>query len=201
MQLEGIRVVDLTRIVAGPFCSMFLADMGAEVVKVETPGEGDPVRKQGAARNGYSLYFATFNRNKRSITLDLRTDEAKEVLRRLLARADVVVNNYRPGVMDKMGFGREALRAIKPDLVSCNVTGFGLDGPYADRPVVRLHRAGDERLHERQRRSGRTADARRAADLGHGRRCVRGDGDPRRARAAEPHRRRAKKSPPRSPTA
>ena len=79
MQLEGIRVVDLTRIVAGPFCSMFLADMGAEVVKVETPGEGDPVRKQGAARNGYSLYFATFNRNKRSITLDLRTDEAKEV--------------------------------------------------------------------------------------------------------------------------
>jgi crotonobetainyl-CoA:carnitine CoA-transferase CaiB-like acyl-CoA transferase len=134
MQLEGIRVVDLTRIVAGPFCSMFLADMGAEVVKVETPGEGDPVRKQGAARNGYSLYFATFNRNKRSITLDLRTEEGKDVLRQLLARADVVVNNYRPGVMDRMGFGREALRAIKSDLVSCNVTGFGLDGPYADRP-------------------------------------------------------------------
>jgi crotonobetainyl-CoA:carnitine CoA-transferase CaiB-like acyl-CoA transferase len=134
MQLEGIRVVDLTRILSGPFCSMFLADMGAEVVKVETPGEGDPVRAQGALRNGYSLYFATFNRNKRSIALDLRQDEGKEVLRRLLARADVVVNNYRPGVMDRMGFGRDALRAIKPDLVSCNVTGFGLDGPYADRP-------------------------------------------------------------------
>jgi crotonobetainyl-CoA:carnitine CoA-transferase CaiB-like acyl-CoA transferase len=131
MQLEGIRVVDLTRIIAGPFCSMFLADMG---VKVETPGEGDPVRAQGAARNGCSLYFATFNRNKRSITLDLRTDDGREVLRRLLARSDVVVNNYRPGVMDRMGFGREALRAIKPDIVSCNVTGFGLDGPYADRP-------------------------------------------------------------------
>ena len=134
MQLEGIRVVDLTRIVAGPFCSMFLADMGAEVIKVEEPGAGDPVRQQGAGRNGYSLYFATFNRNKRSITLDLRTDEGKEVLRRLLGRADVVVNNYRPGVMDRMGFGRDALRAIKPDIVSCNVTGFGLDGPYAARP-------------------------------------------------------------------
>jgi len=134
MQLEGIRVVDLTRILSGPFCSMFLADMGAEVIKIEAPGEGDPVRGQGAARNGYSLYFATFNRNKRSITLDLRTDDGKEVLRRLVSRADVVVNNYRPGVMDGMGFGRAALRALKPDIVSCNVTGFGLDGPYAHRP-------------------------------------------------------------------
>jgi crotonobetainyl-CoA:carnitine CoA-transferase CaiB-like acyl-CoA transferase len=134
MQLEGIYVVDLTRILSGPFCSMFLADMGAEVIKIEEPGEGDPVRKQGAARNGYSLYFANFNRNKRSITLDLRSDEGKEVLRRLVRRADVVVNNYRPGVMDRMGFGRAALRALKPDIVSCNVTGFGLDGPHANRP-------------------------------------------------------------------
>jgi crotonobetainyl-CoA:carnitine CoA-transferase CaiB-like acyl-CoA transferase len=134
MQLDGIRVVDLTRILSGPFCSMFLADMGAEVIKIEDPVEGDPVRKQGAARNGYSLYFATFNRNKRSLALDLRTEEGKEILRRLIRTADVVVNNYRPGVMDKMGFGREALRALQPDIVSCHVTGFGLDGPYADRP-------------------------------------------------------------------
>ena len=134
MQLEGIRVVDLTRILSGPFCSMFLADMGAEVIKVETPGEGDPVRHQGEARNGYSLYFATFNRNKRSITLDLRSARGKEVLRDLIRRADVVVNNYRPGVMDKMGFGRADLIALKPDIVSCHVTGFGLDGPYQDRP-------------------------------------------------------------------
>jgi crotonobetainyl-CoA:carnitine CoA-transferase CaiB-like acyl-CoA transferase len=134
MQLEGIRVVDLTRILSGPFCSMFLADMGAEVIKIEEPGAGDPVRKQGAARNGYSLYFASFNRNKRSITLDLRAEEGKDVLRRLIRRADVVVNNYRPGVMDRMGFGRDALRALKPDIVSCHVTGFGLDGPYAARP-------------------------------------------------------------------
>jgi crotonobetainyl-CoA:carnitine CoA-transferase CaiB-like acyl-CoA transferase len=135
MQLEGIRVVDLTRILSGPFCSMFLADMGAEVIKVEDPGEGDPVRHQGEMRNGYSLYFATFNRNKRSITLDLRSAEGREILRRLIRTADVVVNNYRPGVMDKMGFGRDALRALKPDIVSCHVTGFGLGGPYAKRPA------------------------------------------------------------------
>jgi crotonobetainyl-CoA:carnitine CoA-transferase CaiB-like acyl-CoA transferase len=134
MQLAGIRVVDLTRILSGPFCSMFLADMGAEVIKIEEPGEGDPVRKQGAAVNGYSLYFANFNRNKRSLTLDLRSEEGKEILRSLIRRADVVVNNYRPGVMDKMGFGRAELRALKADIISCHVTGFGLSGPYADRP-------------------------------------------------------------------
>ena len=134
MQLEGIRVVDLTRILSGPFCSMFLADMGAEVIKIEDPDGGDPIRQQGEAVNGYSLYFATFNRNKRSITLDLRSDEGKQVLCDLLRTADVVINNYRPGVMDSIGFGREALRALKPDLVSCHVTGFGLDGPYRERP-------------------------------------------------------------------
>jgi len=134
MQLEGIRVVDLTRILSGPFCSMFLADMGAEVIKIEEPGEGDPVRKQGASVNGYSLYFANFNRNKRSLTLDLRSEEGKDILRQLIRRADVVVNNYRPGVMDRMGFGRAALKSLKPDIISCHVTGFGLTGPYADRP-------------------------------------------------------------------
>lgn len=134
MQLEGIRVVDLTRILSGPFCSMFLADMGAEVIKIEDPDGGDPIRQQGEAVNGYSLYFATFNRNKRSLTLDLRSEEGKQVLRDLLRTADVVINNYRPGVMDRMGFGRDALRALKPDLVSCHITGFGLDGPYRERP-------------------------------------------------------------------
>ena len=134
MQLEGIRVVDLTRILSGPFCSMFLADMGAEVIKIESPIDGDPVRKQGAAVNGFSLYFATFNRNKRSLTLDLRSDRGKEILRALIRRADVVVNNYRPGVMDAMGFGRAALESLKPDIISAHVTGYGLDGPYAKRP-------------------------------------------------------------------
>jgi crotonobetainyl-CoA:carnitine CoA-transferase CaiB-like acyl-CoA transferase len=108
--------------------------MGAEVIKIEDPDGGDPVRQQAEARNGFSLYFASYNRNKRSLTLDLRSEEGKEILRELLRRADVVLNNYRPGVMDRMGFGREALRAIKPDIVSCHITGFGLDGPYRDRP-------------------------------------------------------------------
>jgi crotonobetainyl-CoA:carnitine CoA-transferase CaiB-like acyl-CoA transferase len=135
MQLEGIRVVDLTRILAGPFCSMFLADLGAEVIKIEDPDCGDPIRSQGEARNGFSLYFANFNRNKRSVTLDLRSDGGKAVLRKLLATADVLVENYRPGVLDRMGFDRATLESIRPDLIVCRVTGFGTDGPYADRPA------------------------------------------------------------------
>ena len=135
MQLEGIRVVDLSRILSGPFCSMFLADMGAEVIKIEDVGEGDPVRKQGILRNGYSLYFASFNRNKRSMTLDLRSAQGKEILRKLIATADVVLDNFRPGVMDKIGLGRADLDQIKPDLVVGHITGFGQDGPYRDRPA------------------------------------------------------------------
>jgi crotonobetainyl-CoA:carnitine CoA-transferase CaiB-like acyl-CoA transferase len=134
MQLDGIRVLDLTRILSGPFASMFLADMGAEVIKVEDPAMGDPVRQQGAAVNGYSLYFANFNRNKRSLTLDLRHPEAPAVLRQLVQRCDVVLNNFRPGVMDDMGLSWAALQQLKPDIISCHVTGFGLDGPYAQRP-------------------------------------------------------------------
>ncbi len=134
MQLDGIRVLDLTRILSGPFASMFLADMGAEVIKVEDPAMGDPVRHQGAAVNGYSLYFANFNRNKRSLTLDLRHPEAPAVLRQLVQRCDVVLNNFRPGVMDDMGLSWASLQQLKPDIISCHVTGFGLDGPYAQRP-------------------------------------------------------------------
>ena len=134
MQLSGIRVVDLSRIVSGPFCSMFLGDMGAEVIKIEDV-DGDPVRRQGVMRNGFSLYFASFNRNKRSMTLDLRSDEGKEILWRLIATADVLLDNFRPGVMQKIGLTREALKNIRPDLVVCHITGFGMDGPYADRPA------------------------------------------------------------------
>lgn len=135
MQLSGIRVVDLSRILSGPFCSMFLADMGAEVIKIEDVEDGDPVRKQGWLRNGYSLYFASFNRNKKSLTLDMRSAEGKVILRKLIATADVVLDNFRPGVMEKMGLSRAELEAIKPDIVSCHITGFGLDGPYRDRPA------------------------------------------------------------------
>ncbi|HUR90938.1 MAG TPA: CoA transferase [Ramlibacter sp.] len=133
--LNGLRVIEFTHMVMGPTCGMVLADMGAEVIKVEDVDDGDPVRRQGAMRNGYSLYFATFNRNKRSLTLDLRSADGKAVLRKLLTTADVVLDNFRPGVMEKMGLSRRELEAIKPDLVSCHITGFGLDGPYRDRPA------------------------------------------------------------------
>ena len=134
MPLSGIRVVDLTRILAGPFCTGMLADMGADVVKVETPGIGDPLRAQGAIKDGLSWYFAGFNRNKRSLSLNLRSDEGWAVLARLIAESDVLVENFRPGVLAQMGFDETRLRQLKPDLVYCNISGFGTTGPYRDRP-------------------------------------------------------------------
>src|ERR1700738_2263803 len=106
MPFSGLRVVDLTRILAGPFCSMLLADMGAEVIKIETPGAGDPVRRQGVVRDGLSWYFAGFNRNKRSLTLNLRQPEGRAVLEKLIAASDVLVENFRPGVLAAMGFDK-----------------------------------------------------------------------------------------------
>ena len=132
--MSGIRVVDLTRILAGPFCSMLLGDMGAEIVKIETPGAGDPVRQQGVIRDGLSWYFAAFNRNKRSLTLNLRHAEGRGVLERLIAKSDVLVENFRPGVMAAIGFDELRLKALNPALVYCNLTGFGSSGPYRDRP-------------------------------------------------------------------
>ncbi len=134
MPLSGIRVVDLTRILAGPFCSMILGDMGAEVVKIETPGIGDPVRRQGAIRDGLSWYFAAFNRNKRSLSLNLRSAEGRAVLDKLIARSDVLIENFRPGVLAAMGLDQARLEALNPGLVTCNITGFGSSGPYRDRP-------------------------------------------------------------------
>ena len=134
MPLSGIRVVDLTRILAGPFCTGMLADMGADVVKVETPGIGDPLRGQGAVKDGLSWYFAGFNRNKRSLSLNLRSEEGRAVLARLITASDVLVENFRPGVLAQMGFDAARLKALKPDLVYCSISGFGTSGPYRDRP-------------------------------------------------------------------
>ena len=131
--LTGIRVIDLTRVLSGPFSTMLLADMGADVVKVETP-QGDTVRGQGEVVAGLSWYFASFNRNKRSLVLDLRKDEGKAVLARLLERADVLVENFRPGVLAEMGFTEARLDAINPGLIVASVNGYGSAGPYADRP-------------------------------------------------------------------
>ena len=135
MPLTGIRILDLTRIISGPYCTSILADMGAEVIKIEAPGEGDPIRRQGVIRDGLSWYFANYNRNKRSVTLDLYSAEGKDILRQLIPHCDVVIENYRPGIMDKMGFGDEALKALRPDIIHCGINGFGASGPYRDRPA------------------------------------------------------------------
>jgi crotonobetainyl-CoA:carnitine CoA-transferase CaiB-like acyl-CoA transferase len=134
MPLSGVKVLDLTRVLSGPFCTALLGDLGADVIKVEAP-EGDSVRRQGAIRDGLSWYFVQFNRNKRSLRLDLRHEAGRAVLARLIAESDVLVENFRPGVLARMGFGDERLRALRPNLVSCAINGFGSSGPYRDRPA------------------------------------------------------------------
>jgi formyl-CoA transferase/CoA:oxalate CoA-transferase len=129
--LEGIRVLDLTRYLAGPFCTMLLADYGADVVKIESR-EGREFRNPGSARDSY--FFLSSNRGKRSLTLDLRAPRGRELLLRLLKESDVLVENFRPGVMQRLGLGADALLERFPRLVYCGVSGFGADGPYADRP-------------------------------------------------------------------
>jgi CoA:oxalate CoA-transferase len=134
MPLTGVKVLDLTRVLSGPFCTALLGDMGADVIKVEAP-EGDSVRGQGAIKDGLSWYFAQFNRNKRSIRLDLRRPEAKAILARLIEQSDVLVENFRPGVLARMGFDDNRLNALRPSLVTCSINGFGSSGPYRDRPA------------------------------------------------------------------
>lgn len=134
MPLTGVRILDLTRVLSGPFCTALLGDLGADVIKVESP-EGDSVRRQGAVRDGFSGYFAQFNRNKRSIVLDLRKPAAKEVLERLVARSDALVENFRPGVLARLGFSDARLHELQPALVITSINGFGSTGPYRDRPA------------------------------------------------------------------
>ncbi|MCF3975054.1 CaiB/BaiF CoA transferase family protein [Paracoccus salsus] len=132
--LDGLRIIDLTRVLSGPFCTMILGDLGADVVKIEPP-KGDPVRAQGTMTDGYSGYFAGFNRNKRSVVLDLYCDQGKAVLRRLLSDADVLVENFRPGTLAKLGLTSAALKDLNPRLIVASVNGYGSSGPYADRPA------------------------------------------------------------------
>ena len=132
--LSGIKVIDLTRVLSGPFCTMLLADMGAEVIKIEPP-KGDNVRNQGDMVDGYSSYFAQFNRNKKSVILDLYVESEKDILRSLLSDADVVVENFKAGVFDKMGFDYDTLKSINPKLISASVNGFGSKGEMSDRPA------------------------------------------------------------------
>jgi crotonobetainyl-CoA:carnitine CoA-transferase CaiB-like acyl-CoA transferase len=130
--LSGLRVIDLTRVLAGPFCTMMLADMGAEVIKVEEPGKGDDSRHFAPFRNGESAYYMNLNRNKKGVTLNLK--KGRDIFIELVKTADVLVENYRPGTMDRLGLGYETLKKINPRLVYGAVSGFGDTGPYRLRP-------------------------------------------------------------------
>ena len=131
--LKGVRVVDLGTMITAPLAAMMLADLGADVIKVEHPEGGDPFR---SFRGGhYSPHFFAYNRGKRGIKLELRQEAGREVLRKLIAQADILMENYRTGVMDRLGFGRDVLMELNPRLIHCSITGFGATGPYSARPA------------------------------------------------------------------
>ncbi|HVU75140.1 MAG TPA: CoA transferase [Mycobacteriales bacterium] len=133
--LEGTLVVDLSRVLAGPFCTMLMADLGARVIKVEKPGTGDDSRSYGPFLRGESLYFARLNRGKESVAVDLKDEAGRALLRRIVAQADVLVENYRPGVMERLGLSYTDLSAVNPRLVYVSVSGFGQTGPWRSRPA------------------------------------------------------------------
>ena len=130
--LDGIRVVELANYVSGPYAGMMLADFGAEVIKIELPGTGDPFRGWGTV--DYSPTFGSVNRSKKSVVLDLKSEQGKASAAKLIATADVVIENFRPGTLERLGLGYEELRAGNPRLIWCSITGFGNVGPLADRP-------------------------------------------------------------------
>jgi formyl-CoA transferase/CoA:oxalate CoA-transferase len=132
--LAGVRVLDFTRVLAGPAASLALADLGAEVIKVEPPGTGDETRTFPPIREGESHYYLAINRGKKSIVIDLKSEEGVALARDLAARSDIVLENYRPGVMDRLGLGYAALFAINPRLIYCSISGYGQTGPLKDRP-------------------------------------------------------------------
>ena len=132
--LQGIRVLDLTRVLAGPSASLALADLGAEVIKVEPPGTGDETRTFPPFREGESHYYIAINRGKKSIVVDLKSEAGVNLIKDLAAKCDVLVENYRPGVMDRLGLGYQVMAEINPRLIYCSISGFGMSGPLKDRP-------------------------------------------------------------------
>ncbi len=136
--LDGVRVLDLSRVLAGPFCSMILADLGAEVIKVEAIGGGDQTRTIPPFVNGESHYFLAINRNKSSVALDARSEAGRDILLKLAMQCDVVLENFRPGVMDRLGLSYEKLRALKPQIIMCSISGFGATGAMRDKPSFDL---------------------------------------------------------------
>ncbi len=131
--LAGVKILDLSRVLAGPFCTMMLSDMGAEVIKLEMPGKGDDSRAFPPFVEGESVYFKNMNRNKKSVTLNLKSEKGKEIFLKLLEDADILIENYRPGTMEKLGLGWDYLKTVKPSLVYGCVSGFGHSGPYSKR--------------------------------------------------------------------
>src|SRR2546428_7206225 len=140
--LDGLRVLDLSNQLSGPYCAMLLGDLGADVIKVEHPVGGDPARLGAPHRGGESAPFMTVNRNKRSITVDLKTPDGLAIARRLAARADVVLENWRPGAAARLGLGYDDVRRLNPRVVYCSISGFGQTGPYASRGGVGRDRPG-----------------------------------------------------------
>ena len=136
LPLEGVRVLDISQVMAGPFACMLLGDLGADVIKIEPPGTGDQTRgSMGFKMKGPdSLGFLNMNRNKRSVALDLKSEAGKAVLLKLVQEADILIENYRPGAMKRLGLGYEQLREVNPKLVYTSISGFGQNGPWADRP-------------------------------------------------------------------
>lgn len=132
--LQDLKALDLTRVVAGPYAGSILGDFGAEVLKIEVPGQGDDARGYGPYENGESMYYANLNRNKKGITLNLKAEKGKEIFLKLVKESDILLENYRPGVMDKLGLGYEELKKVNPRLVYGALSGFGSYGPYSQRP-------------------------------------------------------------------
>ena len=133
--MDGIRVLDLTRVLAGPFCSMILADMGAEVIKIEEPGKGDDTRSWPPFVEGEATYFMSVNRNKKSVTLNLKAPAARTIFTDLVTMSDVVLENFRPGTMEKLGYGWDALHPKYPKLIYASASGFGHSGPNSKDPA------------------------------------------------------------------
>ena len=132
--LNNIKVVDLTRTLAGPFCTMMLADLGAEVIKIEEPNRGDETRMWTPFWNGESTQFVSFNRNKKSLTVNLKSEEGVELVKKLATDADIMIESFRAGALDNMGLGYDDIKKINPEIIYCSISGYGRTGPLKDMP-------------------------------------------------------------------
>ena len=136
LPLRGLKVLDFTRVLAGPLCTMLLGDMGAEVIKIEDPRHGDDTRDWAPFVGGWSTYFLSVNRNKKSVAVDLKSAEGRALLEDLIRAADVLVENFRPGTLERLGFGADRARALNERLIYCSISGYGTTGPEKTRPAT-----------------------------------------------------------------